>query len=183
MKLSEVVLPLEMTASKGSPELRNSEYRSYFICVYTCTHCVFVPIWLGSLWAFLQMQRQPGTEQQKSHIWSCVLSCASYLTLTFLHSLLDPEEWRWCAWAGQEFLRQAVGASQQFHHEAVPALLTAFLIPLHAGSDVVPSSILPCYDRGSSRAVLRQNCSEFTFLLPCWTWLHLRLEGVAKSYC
>lgn len=38
MELSGWILALEKTASKGSPELRNSECQSYFICVYTHTH-------------------------------------------------------------------------------------------------------------------------------------------------
>lgn len=133
-----------MTASKGSPELRNSECQSYFICVYTHTHWLCFRAGLPrKFMGLFQMQGQPCTEQQKFHVGSCVQSCASYLTLTFLHSLLDQRNEAYMHEQCREFLRQAAGAAKRFHHGAMAALLTAPLVSLHAGSDVVPNSILP----------------------------------------
>lgn len=129
MKLSGWLLPLEMTASKGSPELRNSEYRSYFICVYTCTRCVFVPIWLGSFWAFFTNAEAAWHWAAKiSHLKLCPELClllnphlpaqsfgAGGMKLMCMSRAGDPQAGCW--------------RSQQFHHGAVPTLLTAPLIP------------------------------------------------------
>lgn len=104
-----------------------------------------MPVCLGSLWGFFKCSAnaQPCTEQQKFYVWSCVQSCASHLTLTFLHSLLDQRNEAYMHEQCREFLRQAAGAAKRFHHGAMAALLTAPLVSLHAGSDVVPNSILP----------------------------------------
>lgn len=139
------LLSLEMTASKGFPKLRSSECQSYFVCIYTRAHSLYFRACLGrKFMGFFQMQGQPCTEQQTFHSWRCVQSCASYLTLPFLHSLSDQRNEAYMHEQRRESLGQAVGAAKWFHHRAMTALLTAPLVSPHASSDVVPSSILPC---------------------------------------
>lgn len=150
------LLSLEMTASKGSPDLRNSEHQRYFICVctyvHTYTRLYFRACLTRKFVGFFQMQRQPSTEQQKSHVWSCVTELCLLLNPHLPAQSFGPEEWSLEAWAVQGVPQQAAGAAKQFHHGATTALLTAPLVPLHASSAVVPSSTLLRYVRGQELA-------------------------------
>lgn len=81
----------------------------FHLCLHTCTSSLyFCPCLARKFMVFFQMQRQPCTEQQNSHIWSCVQSYAPYLTLTFLHCVLEQRNEAHLHGQGRELLRQAV---------------------------------------------------------------------------
>lgn len=187
------LLSLEMTASKGSPDLRNSERRRYFICVctyvHTYTRLYFRACLTRKFMGFFQMQRQPSTEQQKSHIWSCVTELCLLLNPHLPAQSFGPEEWSLEAWAVQ-----GVPQAGCWSRKAVPprgndstadCASGPTACQLCCGPQLHPAPL--CQGTGtsrdSSRAAAWQDCTELMFLLPCWTWLHLRLDRPAISSC
>lgn len=124
MKLSGVAFVTLNDCKQGLPWIQELWMSKLFhLCLHTCTSSLyFCPCLARKFMVFFQMQRQPCTEQQNSHIWSCVQSYAPYLTLTFLHCVLEQRNEAHLHGQGRELLRQAV---PPWGNDSMTALLTA----------------------------------------------------------